>query len=315
MKGKISQLLSRFSLYDTTGLAKETRKNLRLVILGVVIGNVSFTITGGTALTGYIKALGASDFVYSVLLAMPYVAKFMQLVTSYILERTRKRARADARLRPDLAALVDSRGAGALLCARGAGGAADLGDPGARAAALLHGRVHRLLLQLPAAGHRAHAHPRALLRGAPEDDDGHRHPRRPPHLPAAGRLHRGRFAHGLHDRLRAGGHLRRGGHHLLLLGHLPADGPAPGGGEAGELPLDVPRRADEPLLHEGHRAVDGVGVCGQHLRPLLQRAHARAHGHELYGDQHPLRASCATWPRSCLPGTGESSWTATATRP
>ena len=46
MKGKISQFLSRFSLYDTTGLAKETRKNLRLVILGVVIGNVSFTITG-----------------------------------------------------------------------------------------------------------------------------------------------------------------------------------------------------------------------------------------------------------------------------
>ena len=71
MKGKISQFLSRFSLYDTTGLAKETRKNLRLVILGAVIGNVSFTITGGTALTGYIKALGASDFVYSVLLAMP----------------------------------------------------------------------------------------------------------------------------------------------------------------------------------------------------------------------------------------------------
>ena len=59
MKGKISQFLSRFSLYDTTGLAKETRKNLRLVILGVVIGNVSFTITGGTALCGYIKALGA----------------------------------------------------------------------------------------------------------------------------------------------------------------------------------------------------------------------------------------------------------------
>ena len=37
-------------------------------------------------------------------------------------------------------------------------------------------------------------------------------------------------------------------------------------GEAGELPLDVPRRADEPLLHEGHRAVDGVAfavnICG-----------------------------------------------------
>ena len=91
MKGRISRFLSHFQLYDTTGLAVVTRKNLRLVILGVVIGNVSFTITGGTALTGYIKALGASDFVYSLLLAMPYVAKFMQLVTSYLQERTRKR--------------------------------------------------------------------------------------------------------------------------------------------------------------------------------------------------------------------------------
>ena len=89
MNGKISQFLSRFSLYDTTGLAKETRKNLRLVILGVVIGNVSFTITGGTALTGYIKALGASDFVYSVLLAMSTEARYMQLFTSYILEPAR----------------------------------------------------------------------------------------------------------------------------------------------------------------------------------------------------------------------------------
>lgn len=91
MKGNISRLFSRFSLYDTTGLGHVVRKNLRLVILGVVIGNVSFTITGGTALTGYIKALGASDFMYSILLAMPFVSKFMQLITSYILEKTRKR--------------------------------------------------------------------------------------------------------------------------------------------------------------------------------------------------------------------------------
>lgn len=91
MKGKASQILSRLTLYDTTGLAQVVRKNLRLVILGVVVGNVCFTITGGTALTGYIKALGASDFVYSLLLAVPFVAKFMQLITSYILEKTRAR--------------------------------------------------------------------------------------------------------------------------------------------------------------------------------------------------------------------------------
>lgn len=91
MKGKVSRFFSRFSMYDTTGLSETVRKNLRLVILSVVIGNVSFTITGGTALTGYFKALGASDFVYSLLLAVPFASKFMQLITSYILEKTRKR--------------------------------------------------------------------------------------------------------------------------------------------------------------------------------------------------------------------------------
>ena len=91
MRDKAKAWLARFSLYDTRGLSATVRKNLRLVILGVVIGNFSFTITGGTALTGYVKALGATDFVYAVLLAVPYIAKFMQLITSYIVERTRKR--------------------------------------------------------------------------------------------------------------------------------------------------------------------------------------------------------------------------------
>ena len=78
-------------MYDTTGLSRSVRRSLVLIIVGVVFGNVSFPITGGTALTGYIKALGASDFVYSILLATPFVSKFMQLVASYVLEKTQKR--------------------------------------------------------------------------------------------------------------------------------------------------------------------------------------------------------------------------------
>jgi len=88
---KLEQLKSRFSMYDTTGLSRSVRRSLVMIIVGVVFGNVSFPITGGTALTGYIKALGASDFVYSVLLATPFVSKFMQLVASYVLEKTQKR--------------------------------------------------------------------------------------------------------------------------------------------------------------------------------------------------------------------------------
>ena len=46
MRDKAKAWLARFSLYDTRGLSATVRKNLRLVILGVVIGNFSFTITG-----------------------------------------------------------------------------------------------------------------------------------------------------------------------------------------------------------------------------------------------------------------------------
>lgn len=81
----------RFQLYDTTGLSKTVRKNLMWVLICILFGNVSFSITGGTALTGYVKALGATDFAYSLLLGAPYVAKFMQLITSYVLEKTRAR--------------------------------------------------------------------------------------------------------------------------------------------------------------------------------------------------------------------------------
>lgn len=87
--GKLKQ---RFSMYDTAGLSAQVQKNLRLIILAVVFGNMSFVVTNnGTALTGYIKALGASDFVYSVIIALPLAANALQLVASYIMEKTKAR--------------------------------------------------------------------------------------------------------------------------------------------------------------------------------------------------------------------------------
>ena len=91
MNEKKRAFWSRFKMYDTTGLSKTVRKNLMWVLICILFGNLSFSVTGGTALTGYVKALGASDFAYSLLLGAPYVAKVMQLVTSYVLEKTRAR--------------------------------------------------------------------------------------------------------------------------------------------------------------------------------------------------------------------------------
>ena len=78
-------------MYDTTGLPKTVRKNLMWVLICILFGNFSFSVTSGTALTGYVKALGATDFAYSLLVGAPYVVKVMQLVTSYVLEKTRAR--------------------------------------------------------------------------------------------------------------------------------------------------------------------------------------------------------------------------------
>jgi len=81
----------RFELFDETGLDAQTIKSLKLVILGVAFGTISFNITGGISMTGYLKELGASDFTFGLLYAIGPIAAPVQLLASYILERTRKR--------------------------------------------------------------------------------------------------------------------------------------------------------------------------------------------------------------------------------
>jgi len=79
------------NLFDETGLESETIKSLKLIILGVAFGTTSFNITGGIAMTGYLESLGTSDFMFGVLFAIGPLMAPMQIVASFILERTRKR--------------------------------------------------------------------------------------------------------------------------------------------------------------------------------------------------------------------------------
>lgn len=78
-------------LYIENGLSRELKRSLNYVILGVTFGMVCFTITGGSALTGYARELGAGDFIYGILMAMPVVGGVVQLYASYLLEKTGKR--------------------------------------------------------------------------------------------------------------------------------------------------------------------------------------------------------------------------------
>ena len=81
----------RIVLFDETGLSAERIKALRISIWAIAFGAVSFNITGGIAMTGYLKELGVSDFVFGLLIAVSPAASTLQILVSYFLERTRKR--------------------------------------------------------------------------------------------------------------------------------------------------------------------------------------------------------------------------------
>lgn len=83
----------RIQLFDTTGMDPETVKTLKLLIVAVAFGMVCFNVTGGIAMTGYLKELGASDFVYGLLMALGPIANAFQFVASYFLEKSRARRR------------------------------------------------------------------------------------------------------------------------------------------------------------------------------------------------------------------------------
>lgn len=93
--GKLPQfvrhLKPRLTLFDKTGLDADTIRALYMLIAAVMGGVVWANITGGIAMTGYLKELGASDFVYGLFIALPPLANAFQFLASYWMEKTLKR--------------------------------------------------------------------------------------------------------------------------------------------------------------------------------------------------------------------------------
>ena len=77
------------SSFHATGV--ELRRSLNFVILGITFGMAFFVIVNGTPLTGFTRALGAGDFVYSIIMAMPVIGSVFQVFASYFLENTGRR--------------------------------------------------------------------------------------------------------------------------------------------------------------------------------------------------------------------------------
>lgn len=78
-------------LFDTHGLESHTIKSLKLLIYAVAFGVIQFNIVNGIAMAGYLRSLGVSDFIFGLLFAIGPILSPLQLVASYVLERTQQR--------------------------------------------------------------------------------------------------------------------------------------------------------------------------------------------------------------------------------
>jgi MFS family permease len=67
------------------------RRTMQLVTLGWFFGAIWFYATAGTALTNYAKALGASNFQFGILAALPYLATLLNLPATLLIEATGRR--------------------------------------------------------------------------------------------------------------------------------------------------------------------------------------------------------------------------------
>lgn len=93
MKVNWMHLKRKFRLFDRKGLDPDQIRTLQIFIYSVMGGVVFGNITTGIAMTSYMKDLGASDFVYGIVIALPPLANAFQFLISYWMEKTRKRTR------------------------------------------------------------------------------------------------------------------------------------------------------------------------------------------------------------------------------
>ena len=78
-------------LYDEAGFTQTVRRGLMFVIFGNLCGNLFFNITQGTALVGLAEELGATDFKFGILMAIPLFGAVIQIPAAMIVSRAGKR--------------------------------------------------------------------------------------------------------------------------------------------------------------------------------------------------------------------------------
>ena len=72
-------------------LQSELHRDLNLLILAITFGMAYMTVFNGPSLNAFIRSLGAGDFVFAVIMAMPVFTGLLQLVASLVLQKVGKR--------------------------------------------------------------------------------------------------------------------------------------------------------------------------------------------------------------------------------
>lgn len=80
-------------IFSEAALSPEIRRSIYFITMGNVFGTVWGIIcnSGSATLTGFAQFLGAGDFVYGLLTAIPLAAAFLQIPFSALVRRTHKR--------------------------------------------------------------------------------------------------------------------------------------------------------------------------------------------------------------------------------
>jgi len=78
-------------LFDSTGMSEPLRRSLFYVLISAMFVTVNMVVTTGAAWTGFIIKLGLNAFALGALAAIPVAANAIQILISYLFERTGKR--------------------------------------------------------------------------------------------------------------------------------------------------------------------------------------------------------------------------------
>lgn len=73
---------------DQNSPTSDLRLSLRLIIISVSFGMVFFAVVSGPPMTGFIRALGANDLVYSIIMALPMLSSIVQVFSAYVIENS-----------------------------------------------------------------------------------------------------------------------------------------------------------------------------------------------------------------------------------